>query len=634
MPQPLASIIVRTLNERRHLERLFQGLQRQTHAPWEVILVDSGSDDGTVEIARRYGARVSEIAREDFTFGRALNIGCRHASGQYLVFVSGHTYPLNNVWLSNLLRPFADPLIGLVYGRQRGVPVTRISEERDFELTYGTAARILLDEPHGHNANAAIRRDLWLSTPFDETLPGLEDLEWAQRIQQQGFRVYYAPDAAIAHVHEERLRQLYTRYFREGVAYRLIFPGRRPRRRYMVKNFVYHVTADALYGLRHRKPFTKIAEIIPTRLVQMLALWRGMTDDGHVARAARSRTVPLASESVVIEGPGRHAFVPTPVPDIDAGDVLIEVAYVGVCATDMEVASGSLEYYRTGAARYPIVPGHEYSGVIAAVGTQVDTLRVGDRVVGECAIGCGECQACGRQEYFRCATRREVGVMNINGAYARFLRLPARHVHRIPRGVSLKEAALIEPLAVCLKAVRRLNPVAGRTVGVVGAGPLGNMCAQVLKQRGLEVTAIDRDEQRLRLLHRYDVNVQTDLRGLEEFDYLVEVTGSEAVVAEMIARSKPSSRILLLGLPYQNVVPVTFASVPCYDKEIFGSIASAPEDWRAAIDAIRHDRIDLSNHLMHVLPLRSYAQAWHAIENRSAFKVLLSSAALSDEVTR
>ena len=103
-----ASIIIRALNEAKYLERLLVGIREQNHLDWEIILVDSGSIDGTLEIAQRYGAGIHHIPQKEFTFGRSLNLGCRAAEGRYLVLVSAHTYPSNNNWLTNLLEPFED----------------------------------------------------------------------------------------------------------------------------------------------------------------------------------------------------------------------------------------------------------------------------------------------------------------------------------------------------------------------------------------------------------------------------------------------------------------------------------------------------------------------------------------------
>src|SRR5829696_2224736 len=181
--------------------------------------------------------------------------------------------------------------------------------------------------------------------------------------------------------------------------------------------------------------------------------------------------------------------------------MLVRVAYQGICATDLEIFHGSLGYYRSGMATYPIVPGHECSGRVAAVGARVAGFREGDRVVVECIQGCGECDECRRDNAIACLERREVGVIGHDGGYASYLVSRARYVHRVPDGISLAQAALAEPLAVVIKALRRLGDTTGndrpRKVAIVGAGTIGQLAARVLSVRGHDVTLFDSDPARL-----------------------------------------------------------------------------------------------------------------------------------------
>ena len=116
------SIVIRTLNEAKHLENLMKGIHEQNYQDWEIVLVDSGSTDGSLDIAERYGARIFHIPQKEFTFGRSLNIGCENALGDYLVFASGHVWPVTNNWLRNMIKPFEESSIAMVYGRQRLAP--------------------------------------------------------------------------------------------------------------------------------------------------------------------------------------------------------------------------------------------------------------------------------------------------------------------------------------------------------------------------------------------------------------------------------------------------------------------------------------------------------------------------------
>ncbi len=197
------SIVIRAFNEEMHLERLLLGIRQQSITDLEVILVDSGSTDKTISIAGSFGVKVIQIDPEDFTFGRSLNLGISNAAAQIIVFASAHVYPVYPDWLAQLLLPFSDERVALTYGKQRGNEKSKFSENRIFAQWFPDAPHPIQAHPFCNNANAAIRKNLWQTFPYDETLPGLEDLDWANRIMLNGYQVKYVPEAEVIHVHNE-----------------------------------------------------------------------------------------------------------------------------------------------------------------------------------------------------------------------------------------------------------------------------------------------------------------------------------------------------------------------------------------------------------------------------------------------
>lgn len=218
------SIVIRAFNEAAHLPRLFQGIRAQTVQDVEVILVDSGSTDDTVAIAEANGAKIVHIRPEEFTFGRSLNLGVQAASHELVVIASAHVYPVYPDWLEQLLKPFANPKIAVTYGKQRGPATAKYSEQQIFRRWYPDRSDPFQTHPFCNNANAAIRRSLWEQRPYDESLTGLEDLDWAKWAMEQGFGVAYVAEAEIIHVHNETPRGVYNRYRREAIAFKRIFP--------------------------------------------------------------------------------------------------------------------------------------------------------------------------------------------------------------------------------------------------------------------------------------------------------------------------------------------------------------------------------------------------------------------------
>src|SRR5512144_1376583 len=218
------SIVIRAYNEEKHIGRLLDGIRRQTIRDVEIILVDSGSTNGTVSVAESFGARLVRIPSEEFTFGRSLNLGVRAARRALVVIASAHVYPVYPDWLESLLRPFEDPRVALTYGKQRGPETARFSEQQIYHQWYPEVSQPRQPTAFCNNANAAVRRSLWERNPYDEMLTGLEDLAWAKWAKEQGYDIAYVAEAEIIHVHEETPSGVFNRYRREGMAFKQIYP--------------------------------------------------------------------------------------------------------------------------------------------------------------------------------------------------------------------------------------------------------------------------------------------------------------------------------------------------------------------------------------------------------------------------
>jgi rhamnosyltransferase len=242
-----ASVIVRAFNEAKHIGRCFESIYGQrTSFPFEVILVDSGSDDGTLDIAERFGVTIVHIAPDEFSFGRSLNHGIERATGDVCAMISAHCYAVDEQWLEKLVAPFADDHVALTYGKQRGNHLTKYSEQRIFARWFPDASIHRQTHSFCNNANAAIRRSLWMQHRFDESLTGMEDIDWAQHALARGFHLSYVADAGVVHVHEETHRQIYRRYEREALAIKTIYPDAH----FSLWDFVHLVTLNTFGDYR------------------------------------------------------------------------------------------------------------------------------------------------------------------------------------------------------------------------------------------------------------------------------------------------------------------------------------------------------------------------------------------------
>ncbi len=220
------SLVIRTLNEAKHLDEVLAAVaaQETEGLSHEVVLVDSGSTDGTLEIAQRHGCVIRHIRREEFSFGRSLNIGCESANGDLLVFISGHCVPADRQWLQQLCQPLLDGRSQYAYGRQVGGAERKFSEPRIFGKYYPEDAAQAQRGFFCNNANAALLQSAWERHRFDEDLTGLEDMELAKRLVQDGGAVAYAPKACVYHHHDESWPQVRRRFEREAIALHQIMP--------------------------------------------------------------------------------------------------------------------------------------------------------------------------------------------------------------------------------------------------------------------------------------------------------------------------------------------------------------------------------------------------------------------------
>lgn len=622
---PETSIVVRAFNEERWLPDVMKAINEQRYRNFETVLVDSGSVDRTREIAVAGGARVVRLRSEDFTFGHSLNVGIEASRGRFVAIVSAHAIPTDPDWLERLIDPLRDDETAMVYGGQRAHAVSKFAEARDFERVYGTEARRLIPPDYfANNANSSVRRDLWEQQVFDEGLPGLEDIAWAKHWMDRGKVVRYVPNACIFHIHEESWPQVRRRYHREGIAARWV--GIR-RARHIPGEILREVAwcADDLRRAVRSTRAGVMKEIVRFRYEKTVGTVGGILDGRSITNPARRAEMYFEKNSlaVVIRGPHQAAIEERPLPMLKPGEVLVRVAFQGICATDLEIFEGTLGYYKSGLAHYPIVPGHECSGTVAAVGARVTDFAEGDRVVVECIQGCGQCERCARDSAITCDARREVGVIGINGGYATYMVTRARYVHKVPAGVTLAEAALAEPLAVVLKAMRRLGAAAGeggkKRCAVVGAGTIGNLTARVLAQRGHDVTVFDRESRRLERLGT-GIKTESSLAGLEQFEWLVEATGDQEALDILLKHSATGATLLLLGFPYA-VQPFSFESIVGYDRAVIGSVGSSSRDFDNALATLRS--LDTSAFLTTQFPLEEYAYAWEAVRSREHLKVML-----------
>lgn len=273
----LISIVIRTLNEERYLREVLTSIANQKiqGLNLEVVIIDSGSTDKTLEIAFEFGARVTFIKKEDFSFGRSLNRGCAYARGEFLVFISGHCIPASDDWLINLVDPLRDGRCSYTYGRQVGRDSTKFSEIQLFEKFYPLESRVPQVGFFCNNANAAIRRDVWEKYKFDEELTGCEDMYLSKQIYLDGGKIGYVSTATVYHIHDETWRSVRIRYEREAIALQKIMPEVQIYFMDMVHYIFVGVIKDFRAAIRKKVFLREGCSIVLFRFMQFYGSYKG-----------------------------------------------------------------------------------------------------------------------------------------------------------------------------------------------------------------------------------------------------------------------------------------------------------------------------------------------------------------------
>jgi glycosyltransferase involved in cell wall biosynthesis len=278
--KPTCSIVIRAYNEEKHIEKLLAGIAAQTVKDVQIILVDSGSTDRTVEKAMQFPVEVVTIRPDEFTFGHSLNMGIAAAKADIVVIASAHVYPVYPDWLAALIEPFDDESVGLTFGKQRGCDTTQFAEHQIFHQWFPDRSVRRQTTPFCNNANSAIRHGLWEQHPYDETLPGLEDLAFGKWVQESGYAISYVAEAEVIHVHNESLDGIFNRYKREGMAFKQIYPHESFTRRDLYRLFFQNIFYDWRESDRQHRLNRDFWNILRFRWFQFSGTYEGYKRSG------------------------------------------------------------------------------------------------------------------------------------------------------------------------------------------------------------------------------------------------------------------------------------------------------------------------------------------------------------------
>ncbi|MBQ8732644.1 MAG: zinc-binding dehydrogenase [Oscillospiraceae bacterium] len=321
-----------------------------------------------------------------------------------------------------------------------------------------------------------------------------------------------------------------------------------------------------------------------------------------------------------------------PIPEAGENEVVIKVAYAGICGTDLHIRSDEYE------ANAPVIMGHEFSGTIHQVGAGVLGYAVGDPVVSLTAVvTCGHCRYCLSGTPMLCSERKSIG-SGVNGAFAQYMVVPARTLYPIPEGVSLKAAALCEPLACCVRSVSEVCRIdAGDIVLVSGPGAIGLLALQVARANGAKVyvSGTSADEPRLRLAMQLGaagtitVNRESLAEAAEKitggagFDAVFECAGVAASADGCLKVVRKGGRFGQIGL-FGKAIPFDLDLLLKKEVKLSAGFATTPDSWRTALRLLEAGTVDTLPIVSDIFPLESWETAFDKMEHKMGLKILFS----------
>ena len=337
-------------------------------------------------------------------------------------------------------------------------------------------------------------------------------------------------------------------------------------------------------------------------------------------------------KQAVMTSPGKIEFHDVPVPPLAQGQVLVRMKRIGVCGSDIHVFHG-----KHALTPYPVVQGHEVSGVIEKVGPGVTGFSPGQAVTFQPQVTCGTCYPCTHGDYHICDHLKVMGFQT-TGAASELFAVDAKKVLRLPPGMSLEHGAMMEPLAVGVHALKRGGGSKGRKVLVLGAGPIGNLVAQAARGLGAtDVLITDLSDYRLDLAARCGISggvnpAKADLSesvrrrfGEGKADLILECVGAQKTMEQAVAVARKGTDIIVVGV-FGDKPVVDMGTVQDRELRLIGTLMYQEPDWKDAIALVEGGKVNLEPLVTDRYPFDRYLEAYKYIDaNREkAMKVMIT----------
>ena len=341
-------------------------------------------------------------------------------------------------------------------------------------------------------------------------------------------------------------------------------------------------------------------------------------------------------KAIRVYGPKDARYEDVPIPDIGPDDVLIRVKAAALCTTDIEFYDGIMFYITSGMTKLPLIPGHEWSGEVVELGSNVSEFAVGDRVTGECSIGCRACPNCIKGWYNQCQFRKETGLLHLDGAFAEYIAFPKHFLHKC-NGMKFDEASFIEPTGIALYPTKRARVCPEDYVAVMGPGPIGLFAVQTAKAYGArKVILVGTRDNRLEIGKGLGADLTVNVQNQNLVDLVTEATDGHMVDVVIEAAGKPSvwddiasilaprARVAMTGLFAGERCEVDFDPLVINNIDILGCLGG-PSVWDEAIHLHESGKVTAKPIITHRLHLSEFEKGVEMMRNRidDAIKVVL-----------
>ena len=353
-------------------------------------------------------------------------------------------------------------------------------------------------------------------------------------------------------------------------------------------------------------------------------------------------SIPEKMNAVVAQGVNSYAYTQVDVPTLLEGDILIQVEACGICAGDIKASHGTARFWggdgMPGFCKPPFIPGHEFVGRIVAMGKNPpEGFQIGDRVVSEQIVPCGECYYCKRGMHWLCDPHDVYGFKNyLNGGMAEYVRLPKGSINfHVPEELTTEQAVLIEPLACSLHGVNRAKATAADTVVLAGAGTLGLGMVNALRlQKVKKLIVLDLNDARLEMAKKFGADVVLNPRACDAVQEVLNLTDGVGCDVYIEATGHPSAVQQGLDMIRKGGAFVEFSvmsgtstidwSIIGDAKEItiYGSQLS-PNCFQPIIDWMVEGKLRTEGIVSHKFPLKDWEQAYATAQTQQALKVIL-----------